>query len=161
MVQESLIDRWVKKLSSDEQSRKEASERLVILLNEDLKDELKLAMELEAEAGHLLYDHLTKETKRIAQEKRKQAKTIEKLIIDLGGTVDKKEMDSYVAEPDGQFKEIIQLESELSRRLVEQLNLAEEGGLHEAVNILIHLKEEHNEHLEAIENVIMKVNTSL
>ena len=161
MVQEGLIDRWIKKLSSDEPLQKEASKKLIARLNEDLRDELKLAMELEAEAAHLLYEHLAKEIRKVAREKRNQAQTIEKLIIDLGGAVDKEEMDSYRAEPDGQFKEIIQLEAELSRRLVEQLNLAEDGGLQEAVSILISLKEEHDRHLEAIENVIMKVNTSL
>lgn len=161
MAQESLIDRWVKKLSSDDESQKRASKILVKELSDDLRNELVLAMELEAESEHLLYEHLAKATKKIAQDKRKQAEIIEKLIIELGGEVDKKEMESYVAKPDGQFKEILELEAGLSARLVEQLNIAEDGGLHDAAKTLIGLKNAHNEHLEAIENVLMKVNTSL
>lgn len=161
MEQESLIDGWVRKLSSDEGSQEKASKILVKELNEDLRDELILAMELEAEAEHLLYEHLTKETKKIAQAKREQAEIIEKLIIELGGEVDKKEIELYVAKAEGQFKEIINLESGLSERLVEQLNMAEDGSLHDAAKTLISLKNEHNKHLEAIENVIMKVNASL
>jgi hypothetical protein len=161
MAQESLIDRWVKKLSSDEESQERASKILVKALNEDLRDELILAMELDAEAEHLLYEHLAKETRKIAQAKREQAGIIEKLVIELGGEVDKKELESYVAKADGQFKEIIKLESGLSQRLVVQLNIAEDGGLNDAAKTLISLKNEHNKHLEAIESVIMKVNASL
>jgi len=161
MAQESLIDRWVRKLSSDDVSQERASKILIKELNEDLRDELILAMELEAESEHLLYEHLAKATRDIAHAKREQAEIIEKLIIELGGEVDKKEIQSYVAKPDGQFKEILKLETGLSARLVEQLNIAEDGGLHDAAKILISLKNEHNEHLEAIENVIMKVNASL
>jgi hypothetical protein len=161
MAQESLIDRWVKKLSSDEESQERASKILVKALNEDLRDELILAMELDAEAEHLLYEHLAKETRKIAQAKREQAEIIEKLVIELGGEVDKKELESYVAKADGQFKEIIKLESGLSQRLVVQLNIAEDGGLNDAAKTLISLKNEHNKHLEAIESVIMKVNASL
>ena len=161
MAQESLIDRWVKKLSSDEESQERASKILVKELNEDLRDELILAMELDAEAEHLLYEHLAKETRKIALAKREQAEIIEKLVIELGGEVDKKELESYVAKADGQFKEIIKLESGLSQRLVVQLNIAEDGGLNDAAKTLISLKNEHNKHLEAIESVIMKVNASL
>lgn len=161
MAQESLIDRWVKKLSSDEESQERASKILVKALNEDLRDELILAMELDAEAEHLLYEHLAKETRKIAQAKREQAGIIEKLVIELGGEVDKKELESYVAKADGQFKEIIKLESGLSQRLVVQLNIAEDGGLNDAAKTLISLKNEHNKHLEVIESVIMKVNASL
>lgn len=161
MAQESLVDRWIRKLSSDEGSQEKASKILVKALNEDLRDELILAMELEMESEHLLYEHLAKETKKIAQAKREQAEIIEKLIIELGGEVDKKEIESYVAKPDGQFKEILELEANLSERLVEQLNIAEDGGLRDAAKTLISLKNEHNLHLEAIESVLMKVNASL
>jgi hypothetical protein len=161
MAQESLVDRWIRKLSSDEGSQEKASKILVKALNEDLRDELILAMELETESEHLLYEHLAKETKKIAHAKREQAEIIEKLIIELGGEVDKKEIGSYVAKPDGQFKEILELEANLSERLVEQLNIAEDGGLRDAAKTLISLKNEHNIHLEAIENVLMKVNASL
>ncbi|MHC4691077.1 MAG: hypothetical protein ACYS5F_15845 [Planctomycetota bacterium] len=85
MAQQGLLDRWVEKLSSDSQSRDEAIKELVTLLNEDLRDELILAMELEVEADHLIYEHLAKEIRGIAKKKRELVKTIEKLITDLGG----------------------------------------------------------------------------
>jgi hypothetical protein len=161
MAQQGLLDRWVEKLSSDSQSRDEAIKELVTLLNEDLRDELVLAMELEAEADHLIYEHLAKEIRGIAKKKRELVKTIEKLITDLGGNVDKEELENYVAEPNGHFGEILEMETGLGGRFIEQVNLAEDAGLHEAAGVLINLKEKNHSHLETIESVIMKINTSL
>jgi hypothetical protein len=161
MEQQGLIDRWVEKLSSGSQSSKEAVKELIEQLNEDLRHELILAMELEAEADHVIYKHLANETRVIVEEKKEIAKTIEKLITDLGGDVDKKEVENYVAEPDGQFREILKMEADLGGRFVEQVNLAEDADLHESAEILINLKEKSNSHLERIENIVMKINASL
>jgi transcription initiation factor TFIIIB Brf1 subunit/transcription initiation factor TFIIB len=161
MSQQGLIDRWIEKLSSDSQSQGEAVKEFVKQLNKDLREELKLAMELEAEADHLIYEHLAKEIREIVKRKNELAKTIEKLITDLGGGIDKKELENYVAEPDGQFREILKVETELGNRFVEQVNLAEDTGLHKAAEVLIDLKEKSYSHLETIENIVMKINTSL
>lgn len=161
MTKQSLIDRWVTDLSSDSKSREAARQQLIEKLKENLRDELILAAELEIEANHLTYDHLAKEARRLSREKQQLARTIEKLIMDLGGTVDNKDAPGYVAEPDGHFRDILKLEAELGEHFVEQLNIAEDGGLHEAARVLIQLKEAHYRHQEGIEGLIMKINTTL
>lgn len=161
MAQQGLIDRWVEKLSSDSRSREESIKELVSGLNKTCRDELILALELEAEADHLIYEHLAKDIRGVAAKKRKLVKTIEKSITDLGGEVDKKELENYVVEPDGQFREILKMEAGLGDRLVEQLNLAEDADLQDVAQVIIKLKEENHSHLEAIESIIMKTNTSL
>lgn len=161
MNRQSLIDRWVEELSSDAKLQEESRERLIKTLKEDLRDELILAAELEVEADHLIYEHLAKEARRLSREKQQLAKTIEKLIMDLGGTVDHKDRPAHVAEPDGHFRDILKLESELGERFAEQLNIAEDGGLHHAASVLIKLREAHYRHQEGIEGLIMKINTTL
>ncbi|MCK6619180.1 MAG: hypothetical protein HUU32_22030 [Calditrichaceae bacterium] len=161
MAKQSLIDRWVEELSSDSKSQEESREKLIETLKEDLRDELILAAELEIEANHLIYEHLAKEARRLSREKQQLAKTIEKLIMDLGGTVDNQDRPTHVAEPDGHFRDILKLENELGERFVEQLIIAEDGGLHEAASVLIKFREVHYQHQEGIEGLIMKINTTL
>jgi len=81
-------------------------------------------MELEAEAQRLPYDHLKEEVLALARKEREHAENLARLIVELGGEVDRSVEQTYTAMPDGEFTQLLKVEKELGERIREESNWA-------------------------------------
>lgn len=161
MEKTGLIDRWIERMSDDAKSRKENTRKLLENLQEIYVEEVKLTRKLEAEANHLPYEHLTKEALKIVKEKGKAAEQMVTMVAQLGGEIDREEANDYTAFANGQFTEVLKMETALGERLVEELNAAEDTGFDDIAATFIELKDLHDKHQEEIERLIMKINAAL
>ncbi|NIS38319.1 hypothetical protein GWN26_08855 [Candidatus Saccharibacteria bacterium] len=161
MARKSLIDRWIEKLEGSGKVDSEKLAQFVDQLKENYRDEAILIKHMEAEAHHLPYNHLTRDALNLAEAKKQHLRQLERLIVELGGTIDTREFESYNAEPSGQFTEILQRENELGERLIDQTIWLEGTGLAEYADVLLKLKNDHSDHREKIERLIMKINAAL
>ena len=161
MAQVSLIDRWISRLRDEQTLAGDDREQLLAELKKDYRDELLLGKMLEVEAAHLPYAHLKEAALQLAGEKKQMAETLEKMIVELGGSVNSEEVDSIPVEATGEFTENLKLENELGERLAEHANLAEDCGLEPQALLLLRLKDKHYNHQERIEELIMKTNGTL
>jgi len=157
----SFIDKAIKTLRQDVDDKDGRRRKLLKMLQKDYQDEMTLAMELEAEAKHLPYEHLQEATKALAEKERSHAQKIEELIQGLGGVIDKKFIDEYQPMPDGQFSEMLRIENELEIRLAEHSNYAEDYGFRHESKVLRDIKNEHHDNVETIERIIMKFNGTI
>ncbi len=155
------VEHWIEKLRRDEDGKSERKRELIEKLQRDFNDELILAMELEAEAERLPYDHLKAEVKQLAELERAHAEEIARLIEDLGGEVDRQIAQTYQAMPDGEFTQLLKVEKELGERIREESNWAEDFGFYHHAKVLREIDEAHHKHMENIERVIMRINAIL
>ncbi len=153
------VNRWIERLQVDAKGKKEYRQELIRKLQRNYNDEKILAMELEAEARLLPYEHLRKEVLSIARKEHDHAQKIAALIVELGGEVDRHIESTYQAKPDGEFTQLLVVEKELGERLMEEANWAEDYGFWHHARVLRELDAEHHANMEAIERVIMRVNT--
>lgn len=161
MGEQSLIDRWITRLSSDSQPDEDTKRDLLHRFQKLYEKELVLMRELEAEARHLPYPHLTEAALKIVEDKQKDVQTIAGLIREFGGTPEAKTAEDHRAEPTGEFTRILALENEIGEQLIDDANWAEDLGLEQQAHLLMQLKEKHYGYQEAIESLIMKINGAL
>ncbi|NOX36922.1 MAG: ferritin-like domain-containing protein [Calditrichaeota bacterium] len=152
------VNRWIEKLRKDEGGREAHQQEFIQKLQRNYNDEKILALELEAEAQLLPYDHLKQEVLEIARKEHEHAQKIAQLIRELGGEVDTRIESSYQAKPDGEFTQLLRVEKELGERLMEEANWAEDYGFLHHARVLRELDAEHHMNMENIERVIMRVN---
>lgn len=155
------VENWIEKLRKDEEGKTLRKKELIAKLQRNFNDEMILAMELEAEAKRLPYDHLKEEVLALAQRERDHAENLARLIVELGGEVDRSIEQTYTAMPDGEFTQLLKVEKELGERIREESNWAEDYGFYHHAKVLRDIDEEHHKHMENIERVIMRINAIL
>jgi len=155
------VESWIEKLRKDEEGKRLRKNELIAKLQRNFNDEIILAMELEAEAQRLPYDHLKEEVLALARKEREHAENLARLIVELGGEVDRSVEQTYTAMPDGEFTQLLKVEKELGERIREESNWAEDFGFYHHARVLRDIDEEHHKHIENIERVIMRINAIL
>lgn len=155
------LDRITVSLAKANELKDDQKAELLKMLEHDYREEIILSRELEAEAKHLPYAHLQKEAFQLAEEERRHAEEIAKLIRNLNGNPDLSMLENYQPLPDGQFTEILKIESELELRYAEHSNYAEDYGFRHEARVLREIKEEHYRNIEQIERIIMRLNATL
>ena len=155
------VNRWIEKLENSQRKDVHLRRDFLNKLQRNFNDEKILAMELEAEAEHLPYDHLREEVLQLAKREHEHAEQLVKLMEDLDGQVDRSVESQYQAKADGEFSELLRVENELGERLREESNWAEDYGLFHHAKVLREIDEEHHEHMEKIEKIIMRVNSTV
>ncbi len=155
------VESWIEKLRKDEEGKTLRKKELIAKLQRNFNDEMILDMELEAEAKRLPYDHLKGEVLALAQREREHAENLARLIVELGGEVDRSIEQTYTAMPDGEFTQLLKVEKELGERIREESNWAEDYGFYHHAKVLRDIDEEHHKHMENIERVIMRINAIL
>lgn len=155
------IDRFIKKLETNTSGNENRKHELIDKLQQDLRDELILSKELEAESKRLPYPHLVTEAQQLSSAKARHAGAIARLIETLGGQINREEIDKYSPAPDGKFNEIFLVETQLGVRLAEHANWAEDNGFRHEARVLRDIKDENSDHIEKIERLIMRYNGSM
>ncbi len=161
MSNESMIDRWMKKLSSEDVARETHREEMLEKLQTLFTENLIVARRLEAEIKHLPYQQLREAALKIVEQKREESKKLEQMISSLGGSPNWSEVESVDVEPDGRFNQVLKLEGELAEKLIATVNLAEDYGYDEIMQELMKFRDAHHEQIDDLERVIMKINATL